>query len=150
MSHGYAFALLHEAAHGVPIVYLTSDERRRAMTDALRQGARGYLHKGASADVMAGALRLVLAGGTYVPPEAVLDDTGGDPLLTPRELQVLELVARGFSNKEIASQLGLSESTVRVHLSSVGKRLGKGSRFELATSELALRLLRAGKTRPAG
>lgn len=146
ISHGAAFQLLREAMPDVPIVFLSSDDRRRAMADALRLGARGYVHKGSSALLMASALRLVLAGGTYVPPEAVLDPRQDDESqLTPRELQVVELVAAGHSNKEIAARLGLSESTVRVHVASIGRRLGKPSRFEIATSPLALALLRARK-----
>jgi DNA-binding NarL/FixJ family response regulator len=146
LSHGYAFTSLRHAAPDVPIVFLSSDDRRRAVSEALRAGARGYLHKASSTAVMASALELVLAGGTYVPSSAILDEPGADStILTPRELQVVELVARGLSNKEIATQLGLSESTVRVHVASAGRRLGTRSRFELATSPLSLSLLRARK-----
>lgn len=146
LSHAHAFAHLRAAAPDVPIVFVSSDDRRRAIGDALKQGARGFIHKGVSATLMVGALRLVLAGGTYVPPEAVLDPPADAPsLLTPRELQVIELVAAGLSNKEIATKLGLSESTVRVHVASIGRRLGRTSRFEIATSPVALALLQGSK-----
>jgi len=150
ISHGRAFAVLHATAPAMPIVFLSSDDRRRAMADAIKKGARGFIHKGVSATIMLNALRLVLAGGTYVPPEALLDaapDTSS--VLTPRELQVVELVAVGLSNKEIAAKLGLTESTVRVHVASIGRRLGRPSRFEIATSELALSLL-AARVKPGG
>ena len=148
LSHAHAFALLRAAAPDVPFVFVSSDDRRRAISDALKQGARGFIHKGVSATLMIGALRLVLAGGTYVPPEAVLDPPTDQPsLLTPRELQVIELVAAGLSNKEIASKLGLAESTVRVHVASIGRRLGRTSRFEIATSRIALALLQSPKPR---
>lgn len=151
LSHGYAFALLQQSAAGIPIVFISSDDRRRAISDALRAGSRGYIHKGDSAAVMASALELVFAGGTYVPPSAILDEPGADDaVLTPRELQIVELVATGLSNKEIAIKLGLSESTVRVHVASAGRRLGARSRFELATSPLSLSLLRARKAKTYG
>ncbi len=148
LSHGHAFALLRQSAPEIPIVFISSDDRRRAIAEALRAGSRGYIHKGASAAVMASALELVFAGGTYVPPSTILDEHGADEsVLTPRELQIVELVAIGLSNKEIASKLGLSESTVRVHVASAGRRLGARSRFELATSPLSLSLLHARKAK---
>lgn len=86
---------------------------------------------------------LVLGGGTYIPKElgpAAPQETHAQ--LSPRERQVLRLVAGGLSNKEIAADLGLSESTVRVHVAAIGRGLGGLSRFELATSQVALALLR--------
>lgn len=144
LSHGYAFTLLRQAVPEIPIVFISSDDRRRAVSEAIRAGARGYIHKTDSAELMASALSLVFAGGTYIPSNALVDDGANEAtVLTPRELQIVELVATGLSNKAIATKLGLSESTVRVHVASAGRRLGVHSRFELATSSLSLSLLRA-------
>jgi DNA-binding NarL/FixJ family response regulator len=143
-SHLEAFRLLQERAPGVPIVAVSADERPRMIAELVRSGARGYIPKSTGAEVTLSALRLVLAGGSYVPQSVVLDGPQGrsDPPLTARELQVLELLAAGQGNKAMAAQLGMAESTVRVHVTSILRRLGVGSRVEAATSPLAQALLK--------
>jgi DNA-binding NarL/FixJ family response regulator len=148
-SHLQAFELLRESAPGVPIVAVSADERRRMVTDLVRAGARGYVPKSTNSEVMLSALRLVMAGGTYVPELVVLEagEERADSPLTARELEVLELLAAGQTNKQMATDLGMAESTVRVHVTSILRRLKVASRFEAATSPLALALL--GKRRPS-
>ena len=97
------------------------------MTEVFEAGATGYLLKSASGDELAAAIRTVASGGTILatgvlsllatPP----DTTGHD--LTPRELDVLEHLANGLSNKHIATELGLSSGTVRIHVSNVLAKL---------------------------
>lgn len=142
--HVEAFQLVQHRLPLVPIVAVSADERPRVIGEMLRAGARGYVPKSTSAEIMLSALRLVLAGGTYV-PAAALADTPSDPLshgLTPRELDVLELLVHGHGNKQIATQLGMAESTVRVHVTSIMRRLGVRSRVEVATSPSVARLIR--------
>jgi DNA-binding NarL/FixJ family response regulator len=143
-SHLDAFRLLHERAPGVPIVAVSADERPRMIADVVRAGARGYIPKSTNAEVTLSALRLVLAGGSYVPQSVVLEGSQArsDTALTARELQVLELLAAGQGNKAMAAQLGMAESTVRVHVTSILRRLGVSSRVEAATSPVARSLLR--------
>ena len=101
----------------------------------------GALPKSAPAPVILEALRPVLAGGVYVPRELV--SGGGKPLaqppaardrggvLTPRQREVLALIADGHSNKEIAYRIGTSEGTVKVHITAIMRMLGVRNRVQL-------------------
>jgi DNA-binding NarL/FixJ family response regulator len=149
--HIEAFRLLESELAGVPLVAVSADTRPRMIADLLRAGVRGYIPKSTSTDIMLGALRLVLSGGTYV-PEAVIGEnsaSGSEPSLTPRERQVLELLAGGHGNKAIAAELCMAESTVRVHVTSILRRLGVTSRSEIATSQAVTELLRRTRRRDA-
>ena len=148
-SHIQAFNLLQQKAPSVPIVVVSADDRPRVMAELLRAGARGYIPKSTSGDITLSGLRLVLAGGSYVPESAFLEasSTRGENPLTRREVEVLELLAEGRSDKQIATRLGVAQSTVRVYVTSILRRLGAGSRVEAAMSPLAKSLLRKS-TRP--
>jgi DNA-binding NarL/FixJ family response regulator len=117
----------------VPIVAVSADERPQTIADVLRAGARGFIPKSTDAQVMLGALRLVLSGAVYV-PDALLREgkvRGGPEGLTQREQQVLELLVAGHGNRAIADLLDIAESTVRVHVTSVFRRFGVHSRAAL-------------------
>ena len=128
-----ALALLAARARGAPIVAVSADERPQVIADVLRAGASGFIPKSTGAQVMLGALRLVLAGGVYV-PDVVLHDSAlrrGPEGLTQRERQVLDLVVAGHGNQAIADLLDIAESTVRVHVTSIFRRYGVRSRAAL-------------------
>lgn len=120
------------------IVFTVFDTDERIIA-AVEAGAVGYLLKGAPrADVFA-AVRTVAAGGSLLAPvaaSAVLRRVRGEtappttPSLTPREQSVLEHLARGLGNKQIAAALGISERTVKFHVSSLFTKLGAGNRTE--------------------
>jgi DNA-binding NarL/FixJ family response regulator len=127
-----------------PIMVLSASEEAADLFGALESGASGYLPKSASADVILEALRLVLAGGVYVP--RALASGGGKPLaqadqglgqsqrggvLTPRQQEVLALIAHGHSNKEIAHRIGTSEGTVKAHITAIMRALGVRNRVQL-------------------
>ena len=124
-----------------PIMVLSASEEAADLFGALESGASGYLPKSAPAPVILEALRLVLAGGVYVPRELV--SGGGKPLaqppaardrggvLTPRQREVLALIADGHSNKEIAYRIGTSEGTVKVHITAIMRALGVRNRVQL-------------------
>lgn len=127
-----------------PIMVLSASEEAADLFGALESGASGYLPKSAPADVILDALRLVLAGGVYVPRALV--SGGGKPLaptdqglggsqrdgvLTPRQQDVLALIADGHSNKEIAHRLGTSEGTVKAHITAIMRALGVRNRIQL-------------------
>lgn len=124
----------------VPIMVLSASEEAADLFGALESGASGYLPKSAPAPVILEALRLVLAGGVYVPREIV---SGGKPLaqpaasydrgvvLTPRQHEVLALIADGHSNKEIAYRIGTSEGTVKAHITAIMRVLGARNRVQL-------------------
>jgi DNA-binding NarL/FixJ family response regulator len=124
----------------LPIVILSASEDRAAMQRALDSGALGFIQKSATAAVMLSALRLVLAGGVYVPPALVQGMASIEPVrvpskhddLTPRQSAVLALVVEGKSNKAIAVEMGLTEATVKAHVTAVFKVLRVSNRMQAA------------------
>lgn len=116
---------LTRLARSVGIVVLTASTDEARMVGVLRVGADGYVRKGSAPDVLLNAVRAVAAGHSYVDPSAsrqAMAGTADACHLTPRELDVLQELVRGASNKEIASALGIAEETVKSH---VGSLLGK-------------------------
>lgn len=128
----------------LPVVMLTASENRSLMRRCFDAGASGYIPKASGAEIMLHAIQLVCSGGNYVPPSLVLGsgemgnapgkqgDRAGLERLTERQSQVLEQLKYGDSNKQIADRLGLSEATVKVHISAILKTLGLRSRVEAA------------------
>ena len=109
-------------------MYDTDDEISRA----LKAGAKAYVLKDISADDLIACIRDVLAGKTYLAPQAAAKLAEGvtHVQLTPRELATLRLMADGKANKEIASELGISDRTVKTHLGHLFEKLGVASRTE--------------------
>jgi two-component system NarL family response regulator len=114
------------------IIVLTSFDGDEDVFRAVQAGARGYLLKGGPPDDVVKAIRTVHAGGRLIAPDvaARLADRVNSPSLTGREVAVLELVARGLSNKEIAAALSLAEDTVKNHLKHVFAKLEVSDRTE--------------------
>lgn len=125
------------AAHeGVRILVLTAYDTDERVVGAVRAGAHGYLLKGASMEEIARAIRSVHAGETYLEPRiaskvvAQLHPSRRAASLTDRERGVLRLVAAGRSNKQIARQLGITERTVKFHVTSILNKLGADNRAQ--------------------
>jgi DNA-binding NarL/FixJ family response regulator len=121
----------------VKVVALTSFSDRRRVSDALAAGAVGYLLKDCAPDELLAAVRAAAAGQVPLDPRiaGVLlpsREPAATELLSERELQVLRLTAAGLANKQIGRRLGISESTVKVHLGNVFKRLGVNDRTSAA------------------
>ncbi len=146
-------ALLRERFANLPIVVLADRDDASNVRAALQLGARGYLPTSVDPAVAGSALQLVLAGGAYAPPTALLsadhkDAAGcGEELLrprqgsdaratlaafTPRQREVLKLLGEGRPNKVIARQLGMCESTVKVHVRHIMRKLGARNRTQVA------------------
>lgn len=131
---------------GVPtcaIVILTTFDRDAYVTEALRDGLNGFVLKASSPDELAHAIRTASRGGTYISPRItarLLTTTSllrtstpaGLADLTPRELEVLTLLAAGESNHGIARHLHLSESTIKVHMKAILRKLGVDNRVRAA------------------
>jgi DNA-binding NarL/FixJ family response regulator len=127
----------------IPVVMLSGSEDRPSMRAAFDHGAAGFIPKSALSEVLVSALRLVFAGGIYVPPQ-LLDAADpplrrtaaaaatGDPRLdlTDRQQEVLNLLLQGKTNKEICRLLQLAEPTVKVHVSAILRALGVHTRMQ--------------------
>ncbi|MFF2267522.1 response regulator [Cellulosimicrobium cellulans] len=154
----WALEAMSESGYDVPVLVLTTFDDDALVLRALRAGARGYLLKDVTLEQLTGAVRTLASGGTLVQPSITdrllravragsvpaddLDD-GAGPVheLTDRELEVLRLVAAGFSNREIAHALFLAEGTVKNHVSTVLLKLGTRDRTRAVLRALHVGLL---------
>ena len=120
------------ASSGTRVLVLTMQDDPAYAREALRAGARGYVLKEAPRGEVVEAVRAVARGETYLHPDlaarAVLAPSGG---LTPRELEVLRLIALGHTNSEIADDLFLSVRTIETHRANLQAKLGVSTRAEL-------------------
>ncbi len=128
------------------VVVLASSDEPHAVRAAFQAGAQAYLLKSASSTVVTDGVRRVLDGGLYADPNVApalasgtrVPGTDNTPReLSAREVEVLQLVADGQSNKEIGEKLRLSALTVKSHLSRIGRKLGTGDRAQMVA--LAMR-----------
>lgn len=128
---------LVQEAGNVPVVVLSGSGELSDMQQCFYKGVMGYIPKSESPQVILSALQLVLSGGIYVPPEFVSAPSRGKDCepsalseLTGRQREVLNLLAEGESNKEIARSLNVSEATVKAHLATILKTLGAKNRTQ--------------------
>jgi two-component system nitrate/nitrite response regulator NarL len=149
-----------QAKFEAPIAMLTTSGDERDLVEALRNGAKGYLLKDMEPDDVVVALREIIKGETVVAPNLtqILAKVvkGEDPLepesspldsLTPREREILSLLAEGQSNKVIARNLGISDGTVKLHVKAILRKLNIHSRVEAAVIAVE-QGIRAKKTYP--
>lgn len=155
-----AIAGLREAAPSAQVLMLTVSEDEGDLAAALRGGARGYLLKTVDHEVLVTAILHTARGESVVSPEmtgklvvafqaqspgaappaspaaAVEPDPAPDPIdsLSPRETEILDEIARGASNKEIARTLGIAETTVKIHVQHILRKLGLHSRVQAAVA----------------
>lgn len=126
----------------IPVVVLSGSDQREDIENAIMAGAMGFISKRSTGKTMLAALRLVLDGEIYLPPQIVLQPASGPRKkdrrstctdrhgLTGRQREVFLLISQGMSNKEIAQTLGLSEGTVKIHVAALFQHLNVGSRIE--------------------
>jgi DNA-binding NarL/FixJ family response regulator len=148
---------LREKHPAISVVVISASSDRENVKRALDHGALGFIPKSSSNDVLASALRLVLAGGIYVPPEILGLSASGEPAvppiaaghttpaeigLTERQSQILALIMKGKSNKLICRELDIAESTVKNQITAIMKALNVTSRTQavLAVNKLGLHL----------
>lgn len=139
--------MLREKNDSPPIVMLTTSTEENDLLNSLRSGAQGYLLKDMEPDELVLALREIFAGKTVVAPDLApilaravqgkttvkeIQDDSPFSTLTPRETEILGLLAEGQSNKAIARNLGISDGTVKLHVKAILRKLNVHSRVEAA------------------
>src|SRR5215471_7145394 len=141
-----ALGVLRDRFPALPVVIVSASERDADVRAAIDRGASGFIPKSSSAPVLLAALRLVLSGGVYVPPLILATPApapaGAPPAtdrrreraaaLTPRQLEVLDLMAKGRTNREICDRLGIAEGTVKAHVATILEALDVANRTEAA------------------
>lgn len=148
-----ALKKIHDMAKDTPIVIISAVFDKEIVQKTLEVGVSGYIPKSSSNAVMLSAINLVLAGGVYIPHELLNNEIDNKEItqefqklktfndseknnetaankkrLTPRQIEVVRAIARGLSNKMIAYELGLTEGTVKVHVTVILKVLGVTNR----------------------
>jgi DNA-binding NarL/FixJ family response regulator len=144
-AHGLSHLMtLRGRAPQTPVVVISSLNDAETVRQALTCGAAGFIPKSSPKDLIATALQVVFAGGIYLPRELLGEPdparerpadrgTADDPFsgpLTPRQVEVLNLIAEGKSNKRIAYDLSISEMTVKAHVTAILRKLGVVSRAQ--------------------
>ena len=157
-----ALQKIHEQLPDTPVIILSAVFDREIVQKTIELGAAGYIPKTSSNAVILSAVNLVLSGGVYIPAE-LLQGTSQDEfnmlkqlenvpeeqnlaekvkILTPRQIEVLRLIAMGKSNKQIAYELGLSEGTVKLHVTAILKLLNVYNRTGAVAAANHLGLLK--------
>lgn len=157
-----AIEKIHKDLPDTPIIILSAVFDKEIVQKTLDIGAAGYIPKTSSRDIIISAVNLVLSGGVYIPAELLYNseqseldilksvenltsnqDTKGDAsILSPRQIDVLKLIAKGESNKQIAFELGLSEGTVKLHVTAILKVLNVYNRTGAVAAANHLGLLK--------
>ncbi len=137
--NGLAFLDAFRSRPFAPVLMISGMNAAPPLAEMRRLDARGFVHKSADDAVLVEAIETLLAGGTYF-PDAVVDaeaagsgsfgdikerfaDDGDLPALTPRQLEIVQLISNGAANKEIGATLGISENTVKTHLKQIFEAL---------------------------
>ena len=138
---------LRQVRPDTTVIFLTREDRDAARFAAIEAGASAFIHKSRAASEVVEAIRTVAGGGTLFTPRAISalinkrrEVESQLERLTAREKEVLRLMAEGMASREIASKLGISYTTVRTHIRSLGSKLGVHSKLEaiIKARELAL------------
>lgn len=134
---GFAgFLRLRETYPRLPVAIVSSDDDQHTVHEALSLGAAGYLPKSTSKRELAASIERVLSGSISVPRDFVVTSTAGYTqalqarlrALTPQQIRVLDLIRRGYQNRQIAIELQLAESTVKAHVTEILRKLRLSSR----------------------
>lgn len=149
----------HQRYPHIPVVVVSGEDGRGVMETVMNYGAMGFVCKNSTAPVMLGALKLVLSGGVYIPPQILQQHSVAEPRprdgervdrrslrtneygLTARQMEVLKHLAAGLSNKEIAQAVLLAEGTVKIHVAAIYQLLRVNSRMEAVRAAEQLGLI---------
>ncbi len=132
------------------IVAISTSEDTRNIRKILSNGVKGYIPKKSDSNILSGALKLILDGGTYIPLAMLENNTEYNKNipqpqlkknLTNRQSQVLDLIAQGKSNKQIAYEMGVSEATVKLHINALLRSLKVNNRTQAVITAQKLGLI---------
>jgi DNA-binding NarL/FixJ family response regulator len=140
-----AMQSLRESFPGVPVIIFSADDSSATITTAFEHGVQGYIPKSAPMTVVVNAIRIVLSGGNYIPPQAIRmlgfeartvpanadSETPQLPSLSPRQREVMHYVLQGLPNKVIGKRLGMADGTVKTHLNTIYRVFAVNSRAQL-------------------
>ena len=136
---------LREHYPDLPVIIFSGDDSSATVAAAFEQGVQGYIPKSSPMPVVINAIRIVLSGGNYIPPQAARmmgfeakstpartpAETAGLPSLSPRQRQVLHCLLQGLPNKVIGTRLDMADGTVKSHLNSIYRLFAVNSRAQL-------------------
>lgn len=136
---------IRRKAPDVKVLMLTTSDGDEDVFRSMNKGARGYMVKDESGEDLHVAIRTVASGEVFLPKriKAIYDDRKKRPSLSEREIEIVRLVAKGFSNDELAERLHLSPDTIKAHLRHVYEKLGVESRVEAVTEAMRTGLVEA-------
>jgi DNA-binding NarL/FixJ family response regulator len=140
-----AMESLREGFPGVPVIIFSADDSSATITTAFEHGVQGYIPKSAPMTVVVNAIRIVLSGGNYIPPQAIRmlgfeartmpANPGSEatplPSLSPRQREVMHYVLQGLPNKVIGKRLSMADGTVKTHLNTIYRVFAVNSRAQL-------------------
>lgn len=158
-----AISYIHSVCQEVPIIIISAVFDKEILQKTYDIGVSGYVSKAFPNSIILSAINLVLAGGMYIPPELLqlnlknrnlpihelIADLGAEHksakenILTPRQTDVLKCLAEGLSNKQIAYRLGLSEGTVKIHITLLMRALDVNNRMQAVNEARRRGLLKA-------
>jgi DNA-binding NarL/FixJ family response regulator len=148
--------LFHTSYPNVPVVVVSGTDQRDDIEKVMNSGAMGFISKMSSGQDMIHALRLVLDGGVYLPPQLLLHALGqvredkrswrtNEYGLTVRQMEVLQQLAMGLSNKDIGLAIGLAEGTVKIHVAAIFQALRVNKRMDAVQAAQRMGLLADNK-----
>lgn len=161
-----ALAKIHKICPDVPIIIISAVFEPEILQETYDIGVSGYVSKSFSNNLILSAINLVMAGGMYIPPEVMkmslksssesvrnmIKDldlphtiSSNDSGLTPRQTEVLECLAEGLPNKQIAYKLGVSEGTIKIHITLLMKTLEVTNRTAAVRKAVQLGILKVGQ-----
>ncbi|MGB4342408.1 MAG: response regulator transcription factor, partial [Moraxellaceae bacterium] len=134
----------------VPVIVVSGNEEPQVMKRAMAHGASAYIPKSSSTDRMREAIQAVLDGDIWLPPDVSIHDhrLPADEAdiarrvreLTPQQFRVLMMLADGLLNKQIAYELGVSEATIKAHMTAILKKLGASNRTQAVVAAARLQI----------
>jgi two-component system NarL family response regulator len=136
---------IRRKAPDVKVLMLTTSDGDEDVFRSMNKGARGYMVKDESGEDLHVAIRTVASGEVFLPKriKTIYDDRKKRPSLSEREIEIVRLVAKGFSNDELAERLHLSPDTIKAHLRHIYEKLGVESRVEAVTEAMRTGLVEA-------